>query len=123
VETLSLFVVISLIMNRDRLRLAQLLKAWAQEHDYNYILTDPDTTDQGVSNTGGYLSWLIKEGDTNINLVDLLDRLEVFIENIRKRKYLDGMYCRRCQSFYEFAESNQDDGTLLCYSCRQNPYG
>ena len=110
-------------MNRDRIRLAQVLKAWAQEHDRNYQLIDPDPSDQGLSNTGGFLSWLIRESDSSLNLVDLLDRLESFVEDIRFRKHPDGMFCKRCQLFYEFAEANQEDGTLLCYSCRQNPYG
>lgn len=110
-------------MNRDRLKLAQVIKAWAQEHDYNYQIIDPEPTDKGLNNTAGYLSWLIKESDSNLNLMDLLDRLEVFVDNVRKRKHPDGMFCQKCQSFYEFAESNQSDGTLICYSCRQNPYG
>lgn len=109
-------------MTRDRIRLAQLLKNWAQEHDYNFLISDPDQSDQGVTNTGAYLSWLIREGDGNLDLVALLDRLEDFMENLRKRKFPDGMFCRRCQIFYDFAEPNQDDGTLLCYSCRQIQY-
>lgn len=109
-------------MSRDRMRLARLIKAWAQEHDYNYVIADHEPTDQGLSNTAGYFSWLIKENDSNIDLVDLLNRLEVFVENIRKRKLLDGMFCKKCQTFYDFAEANQEDGTLLCYSCRHNPY-
>ena len=110
-------------MNRDRLRLAQLIKAWAQEHDYNYQIADPASTEQAVENTAGYLTWVVREGDFNLNLMDLLDRLEVFVDNVRVRRSPDGMYCKRCQSFYQFAESNQEDGTLLCYSCRQNPFG
>lgn len=110
-------------MNRDRLRLAQVIKAWAQEHDYNYQIADPDPTEQALDNTAGYLSWVVRESEFNLNLKDLLDRLEVVVNNIRARKSPDGMYCKRCQSFYQFAESNQEDGTLLCWSCKNNPYG
>lgn len=35
---------------------------------------------------------------------------------------MDGMSCRHCKEFYPMAEANQEDGTLLCYSCRQDPY-
>ena len=110
-------------MTRDRRLLAQIIKAWAQDHNLNFIIADPDPTDQGLRNTGGFLSWVIQEEKNAIDLVDLLDRLEIFLENKRKRKFPDGMFCRKCRVFYEFAESNQPDGTLLCYSCRSNPYG
>lgn len=35
---------------------------------------------------------------------------------------LDGCFCARCYEFYDMAEPNQPDGSLLCWSCRQNPY-
>lgn len=34
----------------------------------------------------------------------------------------DGMTCSNCDEFYDKAEANQEDGSLICYSCRQNPY-
>lgn len=109
-------------MTRDRNVLAQIIKAWAQEHDTNYQINDPAPGDQGVSNTATYLSWAVKEHDHVIDLVGLLDRLELFIERKRTYRGPDGMFCRKCQLFYQFAEPNQEDGTLLCYSCRQCPY-
>lgn len=30
----------------------------------------------------------------------------------------DGLDCRVCKEFYQYAESNQDDGTLICFKCR-----
>lgn len=35
---------------------------------------------------------------------------------------LDGMPCVKCKDFFFMAEANQPDGTLICYSCRLNPY-
>lgn len=35
---------------------------------------------------------------------------------------LDGMPCKICKEFYQYAEANQPDETLICYACRQNPY-
>lgn len=32
--------------------------------------------------------------------------------------YLDGISCRKCTNFYKYAEPNQPDGTLICWSCR-----
>lgn len=34
----------------------------------------------------------------------------------------DGMSCCKCDTFCMMAKANQKDGTLICYSCRQNPY-
>lgn len=33
----------------------------------------------------------------------------------------DGCSCKVCREFYDMAVPNQPDGTLICYSCRQNP--
>jgi len=33
----------------------------------------------------------------------------------------DGTICVKCGRFYYMAEANQDDGTLICYTCRTNP--
>ena len=35
---------------------------------------------------------------------------------------LNGMSCSNCHLYFEYAESNQENGGLLCYSCRQNPF-
>ena len=35
---------------------------------------------------------------------------------------LDGMNCSNCNDFFNMAEPNQSDGTLICYICRFNPY-
>lgn len=35
---------------------------------------------------------------------------------------MDGCLCVKCNDFYYQATPNQEDGTLICWSCRQNPY-
>lgn len=35
---------------------------------------------------------------------------------------LDGLRCKKCQDFFVMATPNQEDGTLICWSCRNNPY-
>jgi hypothetical protein len=37
-------------------------------------------------------------------------------------KVQDGMNCCKCNEFYFYAAPNQENGTLICYGCRQNPY-
>jgi len=34
----------------------------------------------------------------------------------------DGLACKICKNFATFASSNQEDGTFICFSCRQNPH-
>lgn len=36
-----------------------------------------------------------------------------------KKVNKDGCRCKKCKEFYPYAESNQDDGTLICYPCRK----
>jgi hypothetical protein len=36
----------------------------------------------------------------------------------KAKKDPDGCTCKKCKEFYQFAEPNQEDGTLICYSCR-----
>lgn len=35
---------------------------------------------------------------------------------------IDGMPCIRCKEFFNMAEPNQADGTLLCWSCTKYPF-
>ena len=53
----------------------------------------------------------------NENIVHIQENL---VAGIRAR--MDGMACKLCKEFYPYAQGNQEDGTLICYSCRQNPY-
>lgn len=109
-------------MTKERNVLGQILKSWAQEHDSGHVIASAEPGDQGVSETSAFLSWVIKESDAALDLVSLLDRLEFYFINLKRKNYPDGMFCRKCRSFYKYAEPNQPDGTLLCYSCRNNPY-
>lgn len=35
------------------------------------------------------------------------------------RKYPDGCICKKCGENYPYAEPNQKDGSMVCYSCRK----
>lgn len=35
---------------------------------------------------------------------------------------LDGCHCDQCDEFYSYAEPNQPNGTLICFSCRNYPF-
>ena len=34
----------------------------------------------------------------------------------------DGLQCKICGEFFPYSVANQGDGSLICYSCRLNPY-
>jgi hypothetical protein len=61
----------------------------------------------------------------NINK-KFLDEQIIYIDTnlvYRVNNILDGMICCKCQEFYPMSGPNQPDGeTLLCYSCKQNPW-
>jgi hypothetical protein len=57
--------------------------------------------------------------------IKFLDEEFIYIQGnlvLRVHSVLDGMRCSNCEEFYQMAEPNQEDGTLICYSCRLNPY-
>lgn len=57
--------------------------------------------------------------------IKFLDEEFIYIQGnmvLRIHSILDGMNCSNCKDFYQMAEPNQEDGTLICYSCKQNPY-
>jgi len=109
-------------MTRERKLLEQLVKGWAQNHSVNFTIADYEPTEEALNNTSGFFTWLIRENHANIDLMSLVDQIELFLDSRRKRTHLDGMYCINCGNFYEYAEPNQVDGSLVCYSCRNNPY-
>lgn len=53
--------------------------------------------------------------DENIILIQ-----ENLVASIDSKK--DGMSCKICKEFYPYATANQEDKTLICFSCKQNPY-
>ena len=101
----------------------QLVKSWAQEHNRNFVIADYDNSEQALVNTQGFFTWVVRESEVNIDLVSLIDDLEEFLQSRKKDLYTDGMFCQKCGGFFQFAEPNQEDGSLICYSCRSNPYG
>jgi hypothetical protein len=39
----------------------------------------------------------------------------------RVNSVLDGCFCVKCNNFHQYAEPNQTDGTLICWTCRTYP--
>lgn len=107
---------------RERNLIDYLIKTWAQDQCLDFIISDFEPTPEAMKITQGHLTWAIRENSVNLNLLDLADRIESFLNDKRKRKYPDGMICDKCKNFTQFAESNQQDGSFICFSCINNPY-
>jgi translation elongation factor P/translation initiation factor 5A len=80
--------------------------------DHYYYLKDTKVADQYRIKKLGIDKKFLDE-----NIVHIQENM---IANVQTT--LDGMACKVCKEFYPYAEGNQEDGTLICYSCRQNPY-
>lgn len=46
------------------------------------------------------------------------DDIDLAVPVDEKKKDSDGCTCKKCKEFYQYAEPNQEDGTLICYGCR-----
>src|SRR5271163_562599 len=98
---------------RERKLIERLIKTWAQDHNTAFTIADLTPTEQGMRNTEGYLTWVVRNEHTSIDLLSLADKIEIFLEMRRKRKHPDGMHCKTCHIFYQFAEANQEDGSMI----------
>lgn len=69
----------------------------------------------GTSWTGNTIVWTgtISGGSWSIPISSTFDPAPE-----AKKENKDGCNCKKCKEFYPYAEPNQDDGTLICYSCR-----
>lgn len=105
---------------RDKRLLEQIVKQWAQDHTTEYQLADYENSEEAIVKTSSHFTWAVQEGYCRIDLLSLVERLGLFLESRRKRRHPDGMICNKCKSFYDFAEPNQEDGSMICYSCRNS---
>lgn len=49
--------------------------------------------------------------------------VEIKPKHILTKSYAaDGLNCKRCQEYFAMSESNNDDGSFTCRSCRLNPW-
>jgi len=51
-------------------------------------------------------------------LMDAAAKREAATEAV-KQPIGDGCFCKTCKEWYPYAEPNQTDGSLICYSCRK----
>lgn len=46
------------------------------------------------------------------------DDIDLAVPVEEKENKSDGCSCKKCKEFFEYAEPNQEDGTLICWACR-----
>lgn len=71
------------------------------------------------------LGWIDEDTDQDLDEDDLPDTLrQEDLEKILKKimEENDGSKCKICKDWFQYAESNQEDGTFICRSCKLNPY-
>jgi hypothetical protein len=44
--------------------------------------------------------------------------IDLAVPVAEKKKKSEGCSCKKCKEFYQYAEPNQEDGTLICWACR-----
>lgn len=65
--------------------------------------------------SGGFITWTSGTGGWSVAYPTIpVDSIPA----VAKKENKDGCNCKKCKEFYPYAEPNQDDGTLVCYSCR-----
>lgn len=104
--------------------------SWDEEVDLTVLALDDDSKGCFVYVPDYvYLKGTTEINKYNIKALGILPKyvgcfcLYVSFANIsRISRRLDGMNCSRCHDFCYQADSNQDDGSFICWSCRENPY-
>lgn len=41
-----------------------------------------------------------------------------FVKDLPVKQKSEGCFCAECNNFCQYAETNQSDGSFICYSCR-----
>lgn len=75
-------------------------------------ITIPNGNGYGSCSTGGNVILTGGTGQISFDDIDLAVPVD------KKKEVSDGCFCKKCKEFYQYAEPNQDDDTLICYGCR-----
>ena len=84
----------------------------------NYI---PVNTGNVTVNPGGYITWVPTQQSFTITIGGGGGGgacAESEKKSDEKKKDKGGCSCKKCKEYYDYAEPNQEDGTLICWSCR-----
>ena len=79
-----------------------------------YTITIPSGSGYGTCSTGGNIVFTSGTGTGQISF----DDIDLAVPVDEKKEISDGCTCKKCKEYYQYAEPNQDDGTLICFGCR-----
>jgi len=68
--------------------------------------------------SGGNIIFTIGTGGGGGGVCAPDPEIELALPVEKKKKESAGCKCKKCKEFFEFAEPNQEDGTLVCWACR-----
>lgn len=106
----------------DRITLTIAGRIMLDENTWEYVAYVPEYEAAGMKSTFRIRPELARRYGAHPKFIGELG-ISLRKNNIIKISHrADGMNCINCDEFYDKAEPNQEDGTLVCYSCRQNPY-
>lgn len=106
--------------DHDDIRQFEIIAAKAEYYSTNYHLFVPHYLT--VKGTVKIDRFLIRDLKIHSKFLGE-DAICIPEKQICNIKYImSGLCCVVCGDFYEYAEPNQPDGALICFSCKQNPY-
>ena len=65
-----------------------------------------------------------EETEVITNITDYNGTSCVWLDLLKIREViaLDGSTCKKCKDYCRMAQPNQEDGSFICFSCRNNPW-
>lgn len=106
-------------MTKERNLAINLIYSWAQSHTDKWVITRESQSDDAINQVASDISYVFQTDKVMVDLLSLVDRLELLLKNKMTRK-ATGCQCIKCKQWYDWALPNQDDGTLICYTCRNS---
>lgn len=62
--------------------------------------------------------WITISVPTGTGQQYTIDGIDWAVPVDEKKNKSEGCSCKKCKEFFEYAEPNQEDGTLICWACR-----
>ncbi len=77
----------------------------------------------GGGGGGGNITWVPNNAQwITVNIPSgqqyTIQGIDLAVPVEEKKKKSEGCSCKKCKEFFEYAEPNQEDGTLICWACR-----
>lgn len=106
----------------DRIILAICGRMYLEDSTWEYVAYVPEYESGQLKSTFRIRSEFAKRWEIHPKFVGELG-ITIRKNNIVRLVHRpDGMHCSNCDEFFDKAGPNQDNGEMICYSCRLNPW-